>query len=95
MGLVIRKKEFQYAVQQNIPIIAFIRYRDVLIRDSQRENDPNKIKKLNDFIQKVSDNKEREIEFWSDGNDLVNKITIALYKGFNNIKRPGWIRADK
>ena len=68
-GVSYTEKEFLYASEKGIPILAFIRDRDVSTTEKQRENGQNKIKKLDKFIKTVADNKQREVEYWKDASD--------------------------
>lgn len=92
-GLSFTEKEYDYAKKQNIPILAFIRDRDVATKPNQRDEVQNNIDKLNQFIEKAT--KSKMCDFWKNEDDLSTKIAIALPKIFRKNPRIGWIRADK
>lgn len=93
-GISYTQKEFEYAKSKEIPILAFIRNENVSSKPNERDSDPQKQKKLEEFRESVSKNTERSIEWWDSENNLVNKIGRALSKAFNNSPRPGWKRVD-
>jgi len=92
-GLSYTEKEYDYAKEQNIPILAFIRDRDVATKPSERDENQNNLEKLNKFIENAS--KSKMCDFWKNEDELSTKIAIALPKIFRKTPRIGWIRADK
>jgi len=92
-GLSYTEKEYDYAKDQNVPILAFIRDRDVATKPHERDENHNNVEKLNKFIEKAS--KSKMSDFWKNEDDLSTKISIALYKMFHKTPRVGWIRANK
>ncbi|MBA9027592.1 DUF4062 domain-containing protein [Peribacillus huizhouensis] len=92
-GISYTEKEYDYAKSLGIPIMSFVRNRDVATTPNEREGNKSNEKKLDEFIKKVTEGKM--CEFWETSDDLVNKITIALVKAFSRHQRTGWIRADK
>lgn len=87
------EKEFNYAREKGIPILAFIRNRDVATKPTERESDPEKQQKLDIFIEKAMNS--RMCSFWNSTEDLVNQISIALMKQFQENPQKGWIRAEE
>ena len=59
---------FSYAKRKKIPILTFIRNRNVATKPNERETDINKQVKLDRFVNKVSKNKI--CEFWDTGENL-------------------------
>jgi hypothetical protein len=92
-GISYTEKEYDYAKQSGIPILAFIRERNVPITEEERERTPELQQKLEKFIEKAKSNKM--VSFWTTPDDLATKVTLALYKAFTSHPRPGWIRADE
>ncbi len=92
-GFSYTEKEYDYAKKQNIPILAFIRNRDVATKPNERDEDHKNIEKLDQFIEKATKNKM--CDFWKNEDDLSTKIAIALPKIFRKTPRIGWIRSDK
>lgn len=91
-GISYTEKEYDYAKEKGVPILAFIRDRNVPLMANEREDEPEKIMKINNFIKKATSNKM--CEFWNTKEDLALKVSVALNKQFNKKQRPGWIRAD-
>lgn len=92
-GLSFTEKEYDYAREQNIPILAFIRNRDVATKPHERDEKHHNFEKLNEFIAKAS--KSKMCDFWGNEDELSTKVAIALPKIFRKTPRVGWIRADK
>lgn len=92
-GISYTEKEYNYAVELDKPILAFIKNQDTPTEPKQRESDPEKIKKLNEFITKVTANKM--CDFWSTKDELAVKVAIALPKTFRRNPQIGWIRGDQ
>ncbi|WP_342754767.1 DUF4062 domain-containing protein [Pantoea sp. MBD-2R] len=91
-GIGYTEKEYDYAKSLGIPVLAFIRDRNVALMNEERETNEELSKKLDDFIVKAKSNKM--CDFWSNIDDLATKIAIALPKVMNRTPRPGWIRAS-
>ncbi len=81
--------EFDYAVQKNIPVLAFL-YKDISkLPKEKRDNDTRKIEV---FREKVQTN--RIVKFWDNMLDLVKGITPSLVNEFAKHPRQGWIRPE-
>lgn len=91
-GISYTEKEYDYAKEIGVPVLAFIRDRNVALRPDEIENEPDKKLKLNNFIEKAKSNKM--CDSWETNDELASKVMNALYKQFNSKPRPGWIRAD-
>jgi len=91
-GLSFTEKEYDYAKEQKIPVLAFIRKRDVATKPEERDDDQDKISKLNDFIDKATKNKM--CDFWENEDELAKQVAVALFKFTRKTPRIGWIRAD-
>lgn len=91
-GISYTQKEFRYALEQEIPILAFLIDDKVAITPDKMEQDADKRKKLIAFTDEVKTG--RTVQWWTSKDDLANQVSIALTKEINRGKRPGWIRAD-
>lgn len=91
-GISYTEKEYDYAKSKEIPVLAFIRDRDIAVKSNERDDDPDKIKKLKNFIEKAKGSKM--CDFWTTTDDLSATVSVALHKIFDKKPRPGWIRAD-
>lgn len=92
-GLSYTEKEYDYAVEQGVPICAFIHENIEKLKYEKIEKDPNKLEKLNAFKANISKNKI--IRFWKDSEDLESSVVISLSRAFNDKPRTGWSRADQ
>lgn len=91
-GISYTQKEYRYAKDKGIPILAFIRESGGTVPESSVETSPSKRKKLTSFIEEVKTG--RLVEWWKTPDDLYTRVMNALYKQFNDTPRPGWVRAD-
>lgn len=91
-GISYTEKEYNYAVEKKIPVLAFIISDDASIQNKYIENDPKKLKLLNKFIKRVKDN--NPCDFWNNTDELCTQINLALQKQYDTNRRVGWIRSD-
>lgn len=84
------QKEFNYAKERNIPILAFIISDNTKVLSSNIEK--KYVTELNRFKEEVKTG--RLVEWWENADDLAQKVSIALLKQMDRKKRTGWIRAD-
>ena len=91
-GIGYTEKEYDYANEKGIPILAFIRDRDVSTMPSERETSPEAEKKLAAFISKASANKM--CDYWGTIDTLITKVAIALPKTFSRKPQIGWVRGN-
>ena len=96
-GVSYTEKEYDYAKEKGIPIMAFVRNREAATSPKNRESAPKLIKKLDiekdDFVQKATANKL--CDFWDNIDDLATKVAIALPKMFARTPQVGWIRGSE
>ncbi|MBS1520045.1 MAG: DUF4062 domain-containing protein [Bacteroidetes bacterium] len=92
-GVSYTEKEFDYAKEIGVPILAFVRNREASTTPAQREQQPQNQEKLDTFVEKVTNN--AMVDFWNDDSELATKVITALFKIFTKIPRIGWIRSDK
>lgn len=91
-GISYTQKEFRYALKKEIPILAFLIDKNAKITTDMIERDAIKEKKLEEFKKEIK--KNRMVQWWTNKEDLANKVMVALNKQMNRIPRPGWIRSD-
>jgi hypothetical protein len=91
-GISFTEKEFRYAKDKGIPILAFVISDLVNPTVDKVDSEPGKRKKLAAFKQAVMNG--RNIDRWNNPDELAQKVTAALYKQITRTKRPGWIRGD-
>ena len=91
-GLSYTEKEFDYAVNKGIKVIALIHEQpDSLPRD-KTEVDQAKYKKLQAFIAKVST--KRLVRFWTESQQLPGEVALSLTKTIKMYPATGWVRAN-
>lgn len=90
-GLSYTEKEFRYAIEKKIPVLAFILDDNASVKPQNIEDKyPDKLKAF-----KIQVKEGRLVEWWKTPDELAQKVTAALYKQITRTKRPGWIRGDK
>lgn len=90
-GISYTEKEYRYAKERGIPILAFII--DSSVKVSPDDVEVKHRKELDAFIQDVKTG--RIVQWWKSSDDLATQIMNALYKQFAKGMRPGWVRADE
>lgn len=90
-GISYTEKEFNYAISKKIPTLCFLPGKNFSTSREHRETDAAKIEKLEAFKNKI---KEQLCDFWENENELVSKISAALYKIFTEEPGIGWIRGN-
>lgn len=88
------EKEFDYAIERGIPVLAYIVDEDVKVQVSMDEIESDvKRSKLANFKEKVKDSK-RYVKFWKNKDDLEKLISQSISKHVIGSDRPGWIRTS-
>ncbi|WP_421203807.1 DUF4062 domain-containing protein [Aeromonas enteropelogenes] len=83
--------EYEYALEQNIPIISFLHSDVSKIERGKSEDVPESIEKLNafrDFVQK------KMCRFWASPAELGSQVSRSLVKLIKSKPQTGWIRAN-
>ena len=96
-GLSWTEREYDYARERSLPVLAFVRERSATPGD-RVESDPVKMGKLAAFLEKVRGS--HLCKDWSDKDDLPGKVTEALRHQIEEDEdedhaRPGWYRGDR
>lgn len=92
-GISYTEKEFNYAKEKNIPIIAFLHENIGNIIGAKLEQEIDKRDMLLKFRENVQTG--RLVRYYSDLNDLKSQVVTSINNAIKTIDRPGWIRADK
>lgn len=92
-GISYTQKEFRYALEQKIPILAFLIDNNMAITPEKMEHDAIRREKLEQFKDEVKNG--RMVQWWISRDDLANKVSIALTKEISRGRRPGWVRASE
>ena len=90
-GISYTEKEFDYAVERKIPVLAFIVDSSVSMIPDRFDSDPQKIAKLSVFKEKVKQS-GRYVKFWKNVDNLETLISQPISKAVLRGNRPGWVR---
>jgi Domain of unknown function (DUF4062) len=89
-GIGYSEKEYDYAVEQHIPVIALIK-RDIrTLSPNKLEVDPRKFELLDEFRKRLSSG--RLAKFWDEESDLCLQMVGSLAVTAKKYPRDGWIR---
>lgn len=89
-GISYTEKEYRYAKEKGIPILAFLIDDNAPVSLEKIEKD--NLEKLRAFKNEVKQG--RLVEYWRNPDELAQKVSISLHKQMDRKKRPGWIRAN-
>lgn len=91
-GISYTEREFDYALEQGIPILVFPIKDPRSLPTYRTDEDPVKAKELSRFREKAC--LRRVAKFWSTSTELSLNVIQALKKATEVSPRPGWIRGD-
>lgn len=91
-GISYTEKEYNYAREKKIPILAFIAGQNAIIANKDIEDIPEKMLLLNKFTERVKRN--NPCDFWNNTYQLCTQVNQALQKQFNTNERSGWVKSD-
>jgi len=92
-GVSYTEKEFDYAVEQGLKIVALIHGEPDNIPFGKSETDPELRDKLFEFRDKVMNG--RLVKFWKLAEELPGLVALSLTKTIKMYPAIGWVRADK
>ena len=92
-GISYTEKEFLYALEKKIPVIAFIHENINNIPLCKVDVDDTIRKKLEDFKKRVESN--RVVKYWADSTTLYREVSITLARVIHECPRIGWVRGDE
>ena len=85
------EKEYEYALEKGIPILAFILDDSVSLSKDRRDDN---LLKINSFRAKVLKNSKMS-QFWKTIDELTKNVSISLMKQIMQKPGVGWVRGDK
>ena len=85
------QKEYEYALQKKIPILAFILDENTPLSKDKRDDDLTQIYNFRNTVLKNS----KMADFWTTTDELTKKVSISLMKQIMQKPAVGWIRGDK
>lgn len=89
-GISYTEMEYDYAIEKKIPVLVFAVDEKVLLPDEKKEQDLEKIEKLQKFRSKALNN--RLCSIWKNMDELVGKVAVSIMTAKEEIERPGWQR---
>lgn len=92
-GISYTQKEYRYAVEQGIPVLAFLMKDDADVAKTFQETDKDRIEKLKAFRKEVETG--RVVSYWSNPDELAGQVISSLMRQIYRRQRPGWIRASE
>lgn len=90
-GISYTEKEYDYAVEIGLKVVALIHGTPEKLPKEKTENDPGLLEKLNSFRDKVS--KNRLIKYWDKPEELAGMVALSLQKTIKTFPAKGWTRA--
>jgi hypothetical protein len=91
-GISYTEKEYNYAIQKGIKVMAFIHSNPDAIPLGKSEKDTTLREKLDKFKSEVSTN--RLIKFWTTADELPGLVALSLSKTIKTYPATGWVRAS-
>ena len=92
-GISYTQKEYRYAVEQGIPVLAFLMKDDADVAKTYQETEKDRIEKLKAFRKEVETG--RTVSYWSNPDELAGQVISSLMRQIYRKQRPGWIRASE
>ncbi|MGR5330430.1 DUF4062 domain-containing protein [Photobacterium damselae] len=90
-GISYTEKEYRYAVEKGIKVIAFLHQSPDELAVVKTDIDPGLMAKLKEFRENVATG--RLVKFWSHANELPGLVALSLTKTIKMYPAIGWIRA--
>ena len=91
-GVSYTEKEYDYAVSNGIPVLAFLHQDISSLPIGKADFDAELQNKLNNFRQKVETG--RLVQYWNNPDDLNAKVAVSIPKTIKMYPRTGWVRAN-
>lgn len=91
-GISYTEKEYDYAIEKGIKVIAFLHGNVNEIPLGKSEKNPESAKKLEVFRNKVSNG--RMIKYWTNPDELPGMVSLSLQKTIKTYPAIGWVRGD-
>ncbi len=92
-GISYTEKEYDYAIEKGIKVIALLHANPEEIPLAKSETDPESRGRLKAFRDKVARN--RLVRFWNNANELPGLVALSLSKTIKTHPAVGWIRANQ
>lgn len=89
-GISFTQKEYEYALEKKIPILAFVMNDKVSLSKDRRDDDLSDINKFRELVLTNS----KMAQFWETKDQLIRNVSISLMKQIMQKPGVGWIRGD-
>jgi hypothetical protein len=87
------EKEYNYAVQRGIRVVALLHKSPEKLPVGKSEGDPEIRARLQAFRERVSQN--RIVKFWETPGDLRGHVALSMQHAMTTFPAVGWVRADR
>ena len=87
------EKEYEYALEKGMSILAFIHADTGQIASSKTEQNPDNIDRLYKFRERLTSS--NLVDFWTSPDELATKVAVALAQETNLNPSVGWVRGDQ
>jgi Domain of unknown function (DUF4062) len=87
------EKEFNYAIEKGLKVVAFVHQNPGNIQSSKSETNSDSRDKLALFREKVT--KGRLVKFWNNAEELPGLVALSLTKTIKMYPAIGWVRANQ
>lgn len=85
------QKEYEYALEKKIPILAFLMSENTPLSKDKRDDDLSKIRQFREAVLKNT----KMSQFWETKDQLAKNVSVSLMKQIMQKPAVGWIRGDK
>ncbi|WP_225087763.1 DUF4062 domain-containing protein [Pectobacterium colocasium] len=89
-GISFTHKEYNYALDKKIPVLAFLMNDTVALSGDKRDDDLTDIKKFRNTVLTNS----KMAQFWDTKDQLIKNVSVSLMKQIMQKPGIGWIRGD-
>lgn len=86
------QKEFEYAIEQGVPVISFVHKHPESLPAAKYEQDPLKREKLEEFKSCVQ---KKLCKFWDNADGLSAQVVLSLTYLIRSHPRVGWVKANE
>lgn len=86
------QKEFEYAIEQGVPVISFVHKKPESLPGTKIESEQIKRDKLDGFKVCV---KRKLCKFWGNADELASQVVLSLTSLIKTNPRTGWVKADE
>lgn len=92
-GVSFTEKEYDYAIKQRKPVMAFLHGEPDAIPAGKVERSEELQQKLDSFRDKVE--KKKHVKYWKSAEQLAGQVALSFSFFAKNYPAPGWIRGDQ